>query len=849
MLWRNNRIKTIKWSDFFEVQRNKMVVYRVIPHTSVTNNTNRKLWRMVHKMYEIYDKKLARLDFKRKKRLGLKVTYREKDTIWFDVVFRVVDGDKRVEFYTATTEAWATKYRQLLESKMKVTIEEASLEDIEVPYDDTIVKEMRYSNHDIFSMKTDATEQTSPIASVMGALDDIEDGDIARLSVCSETYARDTWQKIGGYAYEKFTKGNTPKRPRMSHTKALHGLQTGLVTLFNEIASLINDALTAFTNAFFKSDSKEDLAPKLEAPKTEFVTDKDTANRTRNKQLQPVWKSRIRVAVHSEDKLRRELASNTISSAFSELGADNDLHGVKVKFNGKRVRLLQEMNTLQLSKQSKVDSDVNVVSCDEMSKIALQLPTAAVQQRYEEALSVNRKVETEIPQVFTKEDNGLIIGDSEVRGESLPIYIPLDNPNETYRGYVFQGGMGMGKDTAIQNFVYEGNVNHGMSFVVVDQVNKEGLEGLANGIRDTLPPENVIDLDFSNEDYVPPLDLTEVIRKLGRNGLNRFALEIIDFFGDVESMGQSRKILRELSKASYGNIHDIQLLIEDEAFRERRISELRKDGKDRLADSLDAWTTEYGTDAKGNEKVVRDGQKALLGKAGAILNRLDEFLGDETLFNIFAQAPHPELDFEKWMREGKTIIIRVPDRVLGTVAVRTLVHWITLKTFMTRLLMESDDQANGTFMIFNEPQTYLTDGLSKLISRIATQGRKERLGALVAVQYFDQLGKLARDFVGGGVNWILFRSGDKSVYDALKDRIEPYMSIEEAMSIEKFHAINLLEFGGRPQPPFLVKMLAPSYERYQAYDNSFLTLRHSRQYGRHWQDVEAGITAKERGVS
>ncbi|MFE8695047.1 hypothetical protein ACFYKT_01595 [Cytobacillus sp. FJAT-53684] len=80
----------------------------------------------------------------------------------------------------------------------------------------------------------------------------------------------------------------------------------------------------------------------------------------------------------------------------------------------------------------------------------------------------------------------------------------------------------------------------------------------------------------------------------------------------------------------------IKRLLEDEVFREQRAEELRRDGQVRTAYFLDKFATEFGTDANGNPKIVRDGQKALDGKAGAILNRLDEMLGDDTLFRIFA---------------------------------------------------------------------------------------------------------------------------------------------------------------------------------------------------------------------
>lgn len=75
--------KRIKLSDYFAIQKNEMVTYKITPNISVSNNQNAKMWRMIHKMYEIYDEVPKRL-----KREGFKITYREKDSIWFDTVFR-----------------------------------------------------------------------------------------------------------------------------------------------------------------------------------------------------------------------------------------------------------------------------------------------------------------------------------------------------------------------------------------------------------------------------------------------------------------------------------------------------------------------------------------------------------------------------------------------------------------------------------------------------------------------------------------------------------------------------------------------------------------------------------------
>ncbi|MGR5980848.1 hypothetical protein ACT7DJ_34675 [Bacillus cereus] len=82
------RKQTYSLKEFLTVERNEMIVYRIIPHADVSNNTKR-LWRAIYKMYEMYESNGSRLE-----RDGLKFHYREKDYFWFDVVFKQIEGKK-----------------------------------------------------------------------------------------------------------------------------------------------------------------------------------------------------------------------------------------------------------------------------------------------------------------------------------------------------------------------------------------------------------------------------------------------------------------------------------------------------------------------------------------------------------------------------------------------------------------------------------------------------------------------------------------------------------------------------------------------------------------------------------
>lgn len=814
--WFNRKIKTIKWSDFFEVEKNEMITYRIVPHASVTNN-NKRLWRSIHKIYEMYEKNGTRIE-----RDGFKFRYREKDLFWYDVIFRQEKGEKKIEFYVTTSEYQALKLKRKIENKMQITMKRESADCLRVPKENTIVQELRYLKHDIFSLNTTINETKTPISSILNSVDElVYDGDFARLSICNEVEGRNKWIKNAQWAHEKSSKGKVPLRANMGGKRVVTGLKIGFSGLVNEINDILTDTFQAFNNVFFKSD--KDFEKKKVITKPHSLQDEIKANRmspaTNEKMNLPVFKTHIRVASHSKDKLTRETIGETLALSLNDLTENNELQGIKINFNGRRIEVIDELNTFTLTRKTKLDPNVNIVSTDEMSKLALQMPNKEIQGKYTDELSVKKRTEVTIPNIFRLK-NGIPLGVAEYKDAIIAITMPINNPDNFYRGYVFIGGQGAGKDTAIKNWVVNGNLYHGISFIIPDAILEEGERGMADGIRDSLPPENIIDLDLFDDDFVVPLDLTEVVDSLGRDGMSRFADEMIDFL-QIEGLARSEKYLTDAAKASKGSLFNIKRIIIDEKFRTERIEELIEEGHLRLARELIAWGT--------NEELGN--------KADPILNRLNRFFGNDRLYDIFAQDPLKDLDFAKWMAEGKVIILRVPNgKGLGEHAVKTLVHWITLKTFMTRLLMSKKEQENGCFIVFNEPEQYQSEGLTKLMGRIGTEGRKERLGSLFAFHHWNKLDVSLQDNLqGGGVQQFLFANDHIKTFDLSKHRFEETIPLEGAYKLPNHHAIISVRAGNELQQAFICHMHSPIKPQY---DNSFLTKRHARMYGRSWRELQ-----------
>lgn len=798
--------------SLIEYKRNKMIIYRITPHADVSNN-NKRLWRALYKMYEMYETPSTRLE-----RDGFKLTLREKDAFWFDIIFRQIDGKRRIDFYIATSEFQAKKLKRKIENKIAVTFTEATIDELHIPDENTLIQELKYLKHDIFSLDTNTKDVKAPIANVLSTVDElVYDGDIARLSICNYAENRNKWVKSAQWAYEKVQQGKVPQRAVFNRKRIGNVLKVGVSNLINEVHSLLEDIMEGVSNAFFKNDKKSEKQTLIKRAYS-LEDEIGTTRLDRNKGNLPVFRSHIRIASHSPDRLIRDSMAESLALATQDLAETNELHGFKI--SGKHAKtIIGELNTLQLTNTTKLDTNVNLVSTDEMAKLALMMPNRELQLKYADALNVKKRPEVKVPQALRRK-GGIYLGKAELKDEKIDVYMPVDNADNLYRGYTFVGGQGAGKDTALKNWIITANMVHGISFVVIDAIVEEGERGLADGIRDSIPPENIIDLNLNDDDYIPPMDLTEVVQALGRNGASRFADEMIDFM-QISGLSRSERYLTDAAKASGGSLYNIKRIIESEDFRADCIEKALKEGNVRLANDLLAWGTNQEMGAK----------------CDAILNRLNRFFGNDRLFDIFAQEPMPEVDFGKWMAEGKVIILRVPNgRGLGEHAVKTLVHWITLKTFMTRMLMSKEEQKNGCFIVFNEPEQYESEGLSKLMGRICTEGRKERLGSLYAFHHWNKLSSsLQENLQGGGVQQFLFMNDHTKTFDLSKHRFEDTIPLKDAYKLPAHHAIVSVRANGELQPAFICKMAPPAKS---SYDNSFLTKRHARMYGRSWAELQ-----------
>lgn len=742
-----------------------------------------------------------------------------------------------IEFYCAMPAAFAESFRTKFrnhEQWRKATLEAVDSFDLAIAAD-TDVYALKYRRHDLFSLDFRYNEQNTPVRDLLGVTNELNSGESIVLFIRTETVSRGRWKKLADYAWETWEDGRVPYRAGIDPLRMGRAVIAGATYIFYEVKSVIDDVMAGIERTFYHGvppRSKSDRPALPNPDRAEILVNGDLSNMTKNKRNIPVYKTSIRYAVTAADPVKREMLARSVANAYGDMAGDNRLESVRVNIRGKTA--LNELT----------DLTPNMMSVDELGKLQ-QLPTADIQAEFAGVLAANRRVEIELPAVFL-DDSGIYAGTATDRGAEHNVHISAKNPDRLFYGRAFIGMQGMGKDQAIINLIVEAKRKHGIGAIIPDVINeRNGHRGMADAIRDHLPPEDVIDIDLANTDFPVYLGLQNVVKNVkdSRIAADRIAEEIAQFIladGDDDKF-QTMDYLREAAKATFGDLQDIKYMFTSQTFRKRKIAEL--DGKF----DMDTWRDFDRMTEKDGGMSGRQGQIY-----GPIQRRLGQIINSEFLKPIFCQRPNPAMDLYRWIDEGKVVIFRFPkEDVISRRVIELLMYWIVLNVFLVKVAQDGKSKALGTYLVLNEPHQYLSDGLVRFMERMLTEGRKKRLAPIFAFHSFKQFRSHPgfTDILKTGLNWHVFKNANIKLYEELMPQLgKTFADAQQAMDATKQYQYiaSWINDMGEEEPPFVVDAPALVSKRYPTLNNANLTLKHAQMYGRAVGDVLAEIKRRER---
>jgi hypothetical protein len=858
----NMEITNLK-NRFIRKEEPKRTVLRVIPHSSVLNSTSRKIQSAI---YELLSVKPSKFPWHHKQ--GLFILIKPTPDFWWITRLYAKEEVKRIEYYvclpTEFVDAFKTKFSNheqwrrctLEDVKIKKRIrvngrkyrfkliipkskkpKSKKLEYFEFPAEEnTDLYSLKYKRHDVFSLNFDYTEQKKPARDIMAITNELKDGEAVSIYIRTESVDRMKWKKLSDYAWKIWDKGDVPYRAGLDPIRLFHDLFKFVTFILQEAKSLAEDILHGLQKAVMIKSEERPKKKEQQKPKNpdreELLVNGDIPLSKKKRNL-PAFKTSIRYTVTSEDEVCRGMLGRSVSNAYEELSGDNKLQSVKINFRAKKA--LDELRNWKID-----EIDPNIMSVDEVGKLE-QLPVSDLQQEFSETLESNQKIEVDIPKVFL-DDSGIFVGTTTDRNQINNIHISKKRPDTMMTTRAFVGSPRQGKDQALINLIVESKRKHGIGAVIPDWIDERNLDkdghqrGLSDAIRDSLPLEDVIDIDCSDYDWPIYLGLHNVMKAFSnaRIAADDVSKIITNFLMDDDmNLHTTREYLRDAAKVCGGDWLDIKRLFTDEDFRKEKIDEMETTN---IGDA-DLWKI-YHED-------MTDAQRSSIFTPVNV--RLGEILNDEVLAPILCQRPNPEADIQQWITEGKVVILRMK---INSMSAKTLVHFIVMMVYLIK--RQLDGNGAPTWLVLNEPHQIETPSLTKFLSKILVEGPKFKLAPVLAFHHLGK-GHLSHELIdnlsSANISWHLFYNSNIKTYEKLQAYIEPTFTPDTAMKMTPqyhFIAAGWRDTDGMVQPPFMCKAPDRVKDRWGVQDNSFLTKRHSRVYGRPIDEVLADFRERTR---
>jgi hypothetical protein len=532
----------------------------------------------------------------------------------------------------------------------------------------------------------------------------------------------------------------------------------------------------------------------------------------------------LRVIVSTSDKIRSETVSRGFITTLKQLNGDNELIEKKVTYKKFDSWLNNKVRKRKIPSHFSFKNRF-ILTHKEMIHF-MKLPQRNLQIDYE--LNVKEREDTGIPKQLT--GKGIAIGNATDKNKKIPVSLPTNNLDDFCKSYLYLGSPRTGKDTSIINFIVESVKNTNAGAVIPDVINEQGNDrGMADSIRDALPPDKVVDVDLGNFQYPLYFGMDDIVKVVGDNGVNLVANNLVKVL-NLDELHASKQLARIVLKAVKCNIYDAYCLLKSDKYAEEIYKQLL------TTDELLAMQLKHDYFDKGS---------SINQAKNAILSRLDDFLGNDVIKNMFAQEPNERFNLKDLLTQGKVVILRMNKTDVGEMGSQVLMYMLSLKIFWLKKMIHRQHPNQITFFVFNELFQYMSSGLEETIADMVVESPKYRLSFLFAFHHSGQISKfLWETLLSASLNFFLFKNTNFNVYRSLSEQLQP-IPLDIAMKTERYESIFLPYVEGKQMNPLFVKMLAPPKDRMKMYDNSSLSSRHSVMYGTDIKEVKERIMTRE----
>ncbi len=393
-----------------------------------------------------------------------------------------------------------------------------------------------------------------------------------------------------------------------------------------------------------------------------------------------------------------------------------------------------------------------------------------------------------LPKVTTIDDKSIsLIGETNYRNEKTRFGIKrADRRRHVY----IVGKTGAGKSKLLELMMLE-DIKDDCGFCLIDPHGD-----LAKEVLTHIPKNRIKDVVYVNptdRDFPIPFNPLEYTGDYERR--QQVAVFFISIFKKIFKADWNERmehilrfIILALLETQDSNILGITRILTDTKYRLRIINELR----DPVVKAF--WANEY---ASWNEQFSN---QAIV----PIMNKVGQFLANPIIRNMVGQGKNV-LDFEKFMNEGKIVIINLSKGQLGDDNMALLGSMFITKIQQTALARAkiAEEKRIDFYFYIDEFQNFATEAFNTILS----EARKYRLNLTIAHQYIDQLPQDIKSSVFGNVaTMIPFAVGAEDA-EYLAKEFAPVFKADDLINLEAREMYVKMSVDGKVTKPFSARTI------------------------------------------
>lgn len=528
--------------------------------------------------------------------------------------------------------------------------------------------------------------------------------------------------------------------------------------------------------AFISQTKKREANPE----EAKFNVDSKSLELIENKCSKPGFNTTIRIVVSAISKEVAEMHLNNITTSFAQF--NSDMNGFKKTKYFFKQGFMIDFVYRYFPMFSYPRNQTSVLSSEELATI-FHLPNKTVETPHIFWLNAKRA-----PAPANTPSSGLLIGKSNYRGVSRPVYI---NKDDRRRHVYIIGKTGVGKSELLKAMILQ-DIRAGEGVCFIDP------HDTIDKILPLIPPERAEDVIYFNpSDLERPMGLnmleahTEDQKHYVVTSIIGLMYKLYDpmktgIIGPRFEHAVRNAMLTVMSEEGSTFVEVVRALT-DASFVQMLLPKVQDPVIKRY------WTDQIAQTSDFHKSEVLD----------YIVSKFGRFVTNRTMRNIIGQSKS-SFDFREVMDQGKILLVDLAKGKIGEENSNFLGLVLVPKILVAAMSRTDtpEEKRRDFYLYVDEFQNFATPDFAQILS----EARKYRLNLTVANQFIGQMEEEVKNAIFGNVGTLVsFRVG---VTDAnyLQHEFQPTFNEADLINVERFNAYMKTIINNEPVPPYSVDL-------------------------------------------